>query len=66
LPRHLAVLAAKALRRYRQGELLPFLLGRLRVLGEARAILRHRRRLAAMTGTKPDWRIDQRFGNPTA
>jgi GT2 family glycosyltransferase len=48
LPRHLAVLAGKAWKRWREGNLLPFLMGRLRVLGEASALIRHRRRLAEM------------------
>jgi GT2 family glycosyltransferase len=45
LPRHLAVLAAKAWRRWREGTLTPFLCGRLRALGDVPAVLRHRRRL---------------------
>ncbi len=43
LPRHLAVLAAKAWRRWREGTLAPFLWGRLAVLGEVGDLLRHRR-----------------------
>ncbi len=45
LPLHVAVLAAKAWRRSREGQLLPFLRGKLGVLGEASDLLRHRRRL---------------------
>jgi GT2 family glycosyltransferase len=45
LPRHLAVLAAKAWRRWQEGSLAPFLCGRLRVLGEVFALARHRRHL---------------------
>jgi GT2 family glycosyltransferase len=48
LPSHLAVLAAKAWRRWRHGELLPFLCGRLAVLGDVPALLRHRRRLGEL------------------
>jgi GT2 family glycosyltransferase len=48
LPTHLAVLAAKACRRWQRGELLPFLCGRLSVLGEVPALLRHRRWLGQL------------------
>ena len=43
LPAHLAVLAAKALRRTCEGQLLPWLRGKLSVLGWAARIRRHRR-----------------------
>jgi GT2 family glycosyltransferase len=49
LPLHLAVLAAKAWRRWQQGELLPFVLGRLSLLAEVRQLLAHRRQLANRT-----------------
>ncbi len=45
LPWHVAVLAAKALRRWHEGALLPFVLGRLRILVESPHIFLHRRRL---------------------
>jgi GT2 family glycosyltransferase len=45
LPSHFAVLAAKAWRRWREGELFPFIRGKLRVLGESGELFRHRRRL---------------------
>jgi GT2 family glycosyltransferase len=45
LPWHLAVLAGKACKRWRDGGLLPWLCGRLRVLGDWPALVRHRRRL---------------------
>jgi GT2 family glycosyltransferase len=45
LPLHLAVLAAKAWRRWQEGNLAPFLCGRLRLLGEVGALLKHRRQL---------------------
>jgi GT2 family glycosyltransferase len=48
VPLHLAVLAAKAWRRWREGNLAPFLRGRLQVLAEAPALLRHRHALAAL------------------
>lgn len=48
LPRHIAVLAGKAWRRWNDGTLTPFLLGRLRVLTEVADIGRHRRALRAI------------------
>jgi GT2 family glycosyltransferase len=45
LPWHLAVLAGKACKRWRDGGLLPWLCGRLRILGDWRAVVCHRRRL---------------------
>jgi GT2 family glycosyltransferase len=45
LPWHVAVLIAKAWRRWHEGRLLPFLFGKLRVLGDFGGLLRHRRRL---------------------
>jgi GT2 family glycosyltransferase len=45
LPWHLAVLAAKAAKHWRDGGLGPWLRGRLRVLGEWRDLARHRRLL---------------------
>jgi GT2 family glycosyltransferase len=60
---HLAVLAAKAWRRWQEGNLLPFLCGRLRVLGDLPAILRHRCRLRAL-GPVADvgrWEVDDHF-----
>ena len=54
LPLHVAVLAAKAWRRWREGQLLPFLRGKLSVLGEAAEVLRHRRRLRAL-GSGRNW-----------
>jgi GT2 family glycosyltransferase len=46
LPLHAGVLLAKACRRWRCGELVPFVCGRLRLLGEVLALWRHRRELA--------------------
>jgi hypothetical protein len=42
LPLHLAVVAAKGWRRWREGTLAPFLRGRLRLLREIPEVLRHR------------------------
>ncbi len=63
LPLHLAVLAGKAWRRWREGALLPFLRGKLAVLGEVADVLRHRRRLHAL-GLGRDWSawgVEDRF-----
>jgi GT2 family glycosyltransferase len=48
LPRHVAVLAAKALRRWTEGRLVPWLCGRARALRELRACRQHARSLAAI------------------
>jgi GT2 family glycosyltransferase len=63
VPRHLAVLAAKAWLRWQEGTLLPFLCGRLRLLTEIPALFRHRRQLALLG---PDvhvenWHVDTHF-----
>lgn len=66
LPLHLAVLAAKGLRRWRRGELVPFLCGRLSVLGEVPALFRHRHSLE-QTGTgarSSDWEVESQFWDP--
>jgi GT2 family glycosyltransferase len=63
LPRHLAVLAGKAWRRWREGMLVPFLCGRLRLLAEVPALLRHRRQLR-MLGHGQDvgkWHVEERY-----
>jgi GT2 family glycosyltransferase len=63
LPAHLAVLIGKAARRWREGNLLPYLRGRARVLGEVRALLRHRRELKQL-GPDADpgrWLVEDRF-----
>ena len=60
LPLHLAVLAGKAWLRWGDGGLLPFVCGRLRVLGELPRLVRHRRRLRAL-GSAADlrrWGVD--------
>jgi GT2 family glycosyltransferase len=63
LPWHVAVVAAKAWRRWRAGELLPFLFGRLRVVADVADLLRHRGRLRRL-GPDPDpgaWGVEARF-----
>ncbi len=63
LPRHLAVLAGKAWRRWQEGALAPFLCGRLRLLAEVPALLRHRRRLCEL-GPEADvesWHVERRY-----
>ncbi len=63
LPLHLAVLAAKAWRRWREGQLLPFLRGKLGVLGETAELLHHRRWLNALGSGRDwtDWGVEPRF-----
>jgi GT2 family glycosyltransferase len=56
LPLHIAVLTAKAWRRWREGQLLPFLRGKLGVLTEAAEVLRHRRWLHGL-GPARDWAV---------
>jgi GT2 family glycosyltransferase len=48
LPVHLAALAGKAWRRWQEGSLMPFVWGRLRVLGKVPGLVRHRRRLRGL------------------
>jgi GT2 family glycosyltransferase len=63
LPRHLAVLVAKAWRRWREGTLAPFLCGRLAVLGEVGDLLRHRHFLRSLGPAVPSerWHVEPRF-----
>jgi GT2 family glycosyltransferase len=63
LPRHLAVLAGKAMRRWRQGTLRPFLCGRVRLLGEVRQLLKHRHWLATIGPAAPleTWGVEWRY-----
>ena len=63
LPWHAAVLAAKMCRRWQEGTLLPFILGRLRTLAEAPVLLRHRRELRRRSD-RPDtaaWGVETRY-----
>jgi GT2 family glycosyltransferase len=63
LPLHLAVLAAKGWRRWREGTLGPFLRGRLHVLREVPALLHHRRQLRALgpAAALRSWQVEARF-----
>jgi GT2 family glycosyltransferase len=63
VPLHVAILAAKAWRRWREGNLLPFLRGRVRVLGELGLIARHRHRLRRLGPDLPPrcWHVDARW-----
>jgi GT2 family glycosyltransferase len=64
VPWHVAVLMAKAWRRWHEGHLLPFLFGKLRVLCELGELISHRRSLHS-TSPIPDWSnwpIEMRYG----
>ncbi|MGH7174379.1 MAG: glycosyltransferase family 2 protein [Gemmataceae bacterium] len=63
LPWHAAVLAAKFYRRWQDGELLPFLFGRLRAFSEIVDIVRHRRRLRRGNerASAAAWGVETRF-----
>jgi GT2 family glycosyltransferase len=61
LPLHLAVLAAKAWRRWGEGNLTPFLAGRLGALAEWREVVRQRRRLHDSGGTADRWGVENCF-----
>jgi GT2 family glycosyltransferase len=62
LPRHVAVLAGKAWRRWQEGSLAPFLRGRVRVLQNLPALVRHRRLLREMGPDRrvADWQVQSR------
>jgi hypothetical protein len=61
LPKHLAVLLAKAGRRFEEGNLRPFLCGKMRLLGEIPDLMRHRRWLERLgpAGSAADWHFDR-------
>jgi GT2 family glycosyltransferase len=63
LPLHLLVLAAKAWRRWQEGNLAPYLCGRMRVLGELRELLEHRRWLTQLgrASCSESWMVERRF-----
>jgi hypothetical protein len=63
LPAHLAVLVAKAWRRWREGNLGPFLRGRLQLLGEVPALLHHRRQMRRLgpADNVTRWQVEGRF-----
>jgi GT2 family glycosyltransferase len=62
-PRHFVVLAAKAWRRWNEGNLTPWLMGRLRAFAGWRALLQHRRELGAIDAgiDIETWDIDTRY-----
>lgn len=63
LPRHAAVLAGKFWRRWDEGTLAPFLTGRLRILGEIPALVRHRRWLRGLGPNEPlhSWQVESTY-----
>ncbi len=63
LPFHLAVLVAKGVRRWRAGELAPYVLGRLDLLREVRSLVRHRRQLQALGKNAPleQWQVERTY-----
>ncbi len=63
LPRHAAVLAAKAWWRWERGGFWPFLTGRLRAWGEARELVNHRRRLRRLAPETDcsNWPLEMKF-----
>ena len=61
LPRHLAVLLGKALRRWEEGNLAPFLFGRLRILRELAALRQYRGQLARESSRPTAWCVDERW-----
>jgi GT2 family glycosyltransferase len=70
LPLHAAVLVAKAWRRWDEGGLVPFVAGRLSVLADTPALLRHRRGLSELgQGTDParwgvEWSLRELLSPP--
>lgn len=66
LPLHLAVVAAKAGRRWSEGQLLPFVLGRLAALARLPEVVRHRRQLHSWGPTPPvaGWGVEPRYWGP--
>jgi GT2 family glycosyltransferase len=66
-PRHLAVVAAKAWRRWQEGNLTPFLCGRLRVLADLPDLVRHRRWLHRLgpASDPTDWGVEEQFWGPS-
>jgi GT2 family glycosyltransferase len=64
VPLHLVILLGKAWRRWHQGELLPFLRGRLQAFRQLPALRQHCRRLGK-TGPRPnlrDWEVEKGLG----
>jgi GT2 family glycosyltransferase len=63
LPAHFAVLAGKAVRRWREGNIVPFLRGRARAFAEIRELVDHRRRLDNLGSTVDTrrWMIEDSY-----
>lgn len=63
IPHHAAVLAGKAWRRWKEGNFMPFLCGRLRVLGEVADLVSHRRFLEQIGSSTNywDWQVESQF-----
>jgi hypothetical protein len=63
MPRHVAVLVAKAWRRWKEGNFIPFLCGRLRVLGEVADLIGHRQFLKQIGPSNNclDWQVEPQF-----
>ena len=63
LPMHMAVIAGKACRRWREGTLGHFLRGRLRILSEIRQIIDHRRMLKKLGRPAPVefWGVEREY-----
>jgi GT2 family glycosyltransferase len=63
LPMHAAVLAGKAMRRWREGTLTPWLCGRLRLLGEIPELLQQRGQIARLGPAKrlEEWNVERRY-----
>jgi hypothetical protein len=59
----MAVLAGKTLRRWHEGQLVPFIFGRLRLLGEIKTLNQHRRQLSEMKQPidLASWKVENRF-----
>jgi GT2 family glycosyltransferase len=68
LPRHFAVLIAKAWRRWEEGTLTPWLAGRLRVMCEVRELTHHRRSVRDLTADTDvhTWGVESRFWRDAA
>jgi GT2 family glycosyltransferase len=65
IPGHLVVLAAKMWRRWREGNLMPFVSGRLRVLAEVPELLQYRRRLQERypAHNVSGWQLEKQYCN---
>ena len=63
VPRHLAVLVGKGMRRLGEGQLLPFLWGRLQVLGEIRNLMRHHHSLNQLgpPDDPAEWKVEPHY-----